>query len=443
MCPKPANIERATIDNLSLSDLARFLGSDFGRTLLDKLGTTSESGSYFIKKVNHFGKIETVERPPAYDPAEYAKLFASRKIAGLETMQRRANSKALTEKLSFGLLNLGYDSELQKAYAQSFMCAGSVTEEEGRYKSKYCKHRWCLVCNRIKTAKYITDYLPHFNTFLDKRFITLTIPNVPGEQLSQAIDQMNKDWYKVRDAMRKAGRKIKGVRKLEVTYNRQRDDYHPHYHIICEGEANAIEIIDRWLEMDPARVPWAQDQKPADDESIKELFKYFTKLTSNSSKDPMLSLPALDHIFITLKGKRVFQSFGFVKEPRKAIDFADNNFDYSIKEYNATLKTAQNFADTLPNETPHAYFWSQKHSNWIDYQAGIALTNYEPTRNVLNFEKKLIYESKPPLPEYRTSNDGNENANFGQHSIRATVARRHKGSIPDMEAFENAHYVQT
>lgn len=428
--------DNTTLDNLSLDKLAAYLGGSFRRSLLDKLGTTSENEiieGVPIKKVNQFGRFEYQQAPPRYDPAEYAKLFASKKIANLETMQKRANSKALTEKLSFALLNLGYDSKLQKAYAQSFMCASSVTEEEGRYKSKYCKHRWCLVCNRIKTAKYMNDYLPIFETFQDKRFVTLTIPNVPADQLSQAIDQMNKDWYKIRDAMRKSGNLIKGVRKLEVTYNAQRNDYHPHYHIICEGQNNASEIIDRWLKLDPARASWCQDEKQADEASIKELFKYFTKLTSNSSKDPFLTVPAMDHIFITLRGKRVFQSFGFVKKPQKALDFNDINLDYSVKEYNATLKTALNFADTLPQEAPHAYFWSQKYGNWIDYQAGIALTNYIPTKNVLTFEKRLNYESRSTIQKPGTSYDGNEDANFRKRTLRAPLAGRQSQPLPYME----------
>ena len=38
---------------------------------------------------------------------------------------------------------------------------------------------------------------------------------------------------------------------MECTYNRQRDDYHPHVHFIVSNSAAAEEMVNGWLRMWP------------------------------------------------------------------------------------------------------------------------------------------------------------------------------------------------
>lgn len=353
------------IQALSLEELARLLGAPS----LDKLETTSEKFS---------------------DTLETAKLFAAKKLNMAPVLARRANSKAVTEKLSWALCNRP-QSPLFKAYQNTAACTSYIVEEDGRYKSKYCHNRWCLVCNRIKTAKYINEYTPIIDSFSNKRFLTLTTPNVPANQLKNTIELMNKQWYQIRDQHRKAGQKLKGVRKLEVTYNPERNDYHPHYHIVIEGnEPEGEEIIRQWIEKDNDRSPKAQKNDPCTDGSLKELFKYFTKITSDNKDQESITIPALDHIFVTLRGKRVFQSFGITKkQPLPDLE----EITQAVNEKMQVAKEFKKWQDELPVMESYAYLWSSKYSNWIDYKAtGSALTDYRQTENVRTFDKRFVHE---------------------------------------------------
>lgn len=63
--------------------------------------------------------------------------------------------------------------------------------------------------------------------------ITLTVPNVPGDMLKDTIRRVNDAWAKL--MRRKQYRAAWGdnVRKMEITYNPLRDDYHPHLHVVA------------------------------------------------------------------------------------------------------------------------------------------------------------------------------------------------------------------
>lgn len=60
----------------------------------------------------------------------------------------------------------------------------------------------------------------------------LTTPNVSKEDLENEIKHYNQSFRRLskRTKFKKA---VKGyVRKLEITYNKNRDDYHPHFHVL-------------------------------------------------------------------------------------------------------------------------------------------------------------------------------------------------------------------
>src|SRR5699024_7351723 len=63
-------------------------------------------------------------------------------------------------------------------------------------------------------------------------FLTLTAPKVKAGELEDEINHYNHSFQKL--MQRKEIKTIvKGyVRKLEITYNEKRDDYHPHFHVL-------------------------------------------------------------------------------------------------------------------------------------------------------------------------------------------------------------------
>jgi hypothetical protein len=172
------------------------------------------------------------------------------------------------------------------------------------------------------------------------------------------------------------------VRKLEITYNIDRADYHPHFHFIVEGEIEAGYLLEKWLKYNPESNRGAQDMKKANRDSLKELFKYAVKETgtSNKKKNDTRPIPihALHHIYETLKGKRTFQSMG--------------NFAQDIEKVENELPKL--IAENTNFENLGILTWNDNLHDWVSAQ-GEKLSNYTPTKK--DIKKRNKYEELPLL----------------------------------------------
>jgi hypothetical protein len=286
-------------------------------------------------------------------------------ITKKSSLNKRAKSKYLNSQLSRKLADL--NSPLKEHYWDTYYCSHLIEVSEKGIISKFCKKRWCIICNRIRTADLLQKYLPTLESWKEKTFLTLTIPNCTACDLVPTINLMLKNFSKIKDLCRKEDKNLIGIRKLEITYNRHRDDYHPHYHLIIENSKNCEKIIKNWLRHFPEAVSHAQDFRPADQNSCFELFKYFTKLTSNSSKDAVITVKALDHIFQSLLGVRTFQPFGFIAH--KAI------------------KPSENLENEIEIFAGAEFYKYQKDlANWLNESTGEILSEYQPSEKEKNFK---------------------------------------------------------
>lgn len=232
---------------------------------------------------------------------------------GQKSYQKRARAKAITNAVVYKMVDVA--SPLNKSYWSSWHCSRAVLQDGNKITSRYCNQRWCLVCNRIRTAKLMNGYLPALGNMVNPQFVTLTVPNVDGAELKVTIETMTKTFRQCLDVMRKRGVTPDGIRKSEVTVNEVTQLYHPHFHLIVDGEDNANDIVKLWLAHNPNSSPIAQDVRPCTD--AKELFKYFTKLLTKSGQ----FLPVhMDVIFQAMKGKRVYQPFGTVRKVSEDVD---------------------------------------------------------------------------------------------------------------------------
>ena len=180
----------------------------------------------------------------------------------------------------------------------------------------YCKKRYCTVCNNIRSMQAYIKYSPVLNLWEQPYFVTLTVQNVPQNQLISLMDEMQNTWERIKRQFQneKTRKKLPipaGLRKLECTYNTERNDYHPHYHIICDSQQAAERIVNAWLNQSPPTLcsPKAQNMKPADPQTIFELFKYFAKSITKKDGDTAIYPVALDAQFTAMSGRRVIQDF--------------------------------------------------------------------------------------------------------------------------------------
>lgn len=103
-----------------------------------------------------------------------------------------------------------------------------------------CRDKFCSNCKKVKQSARMAKYNDELGLYKDKLYhLTLTIPNVEGLKLRQAIKHMAKCFKYLTEYLR-GSRKTKdidflswgyegAVRSLEVTF--KDDSYHPHYHV--------------------------------------------------------------------------------------------------------------------------------------------------------------------------------------------------------------------
>lgn len=207
--------------------------------------------------------------------------------------------------------------------------ADETLEKKKVNKSNFCKNRFCPLCAWRKAKKdslkisillkYIQEELGH--EFI---FLTLTAPNISGSDLSDEIKKYNENFKKL--TKRKEVLKItKGyVRKLEVTYNAERDDYHPHFHVMIAVNKSYFKSRDyikkkQWLElwkecMNDSSITQVDVRKmdTSDSNAIAEIAKYGAK-----DADYLQSQKVFDVFYKALKGKQLITYSGVFKDALK------------------------------------------------------------------------------------------------------------------------------
>lgn len=261
------------------------------------------------------------------------------------SLQKKARAKLLTRSLLYPLLKLS-DSPLNKSYWNTYYCASLLSVRNNAVSAKYCGNRWCVVCNRINTAKNINAYGEQISEFVDPYFVTLTVKNpkiystgfypASSYQLSNKKSKRYKipfivprfqagmlaDTYKnmfrvleqIRDLAKKQKHSIRAIFKFEVTINHVFGEAHPHIHALVEGSDNANFIYNEWLKRNPTISKKGQDCKPADDNSNYELFKYMSKSAYKYYGVFINPYQYQNYIYVELAGKRLFRAWGLKKQ---------------------------------------------------------------------------------------------------------------------------------
>lgn len=119
----------------------------------------------------------------------------------------------------------------------------SVHQSEGggvKLKVKHansCRVRLCPLCAWRRSGK-VQAHMRRILEWMEQEgryaylLLTLTVPSVDGDGLSEMLDGMMKAWKRLEQTAA-FQRAVKGwYRGLEVTHNVERDDYHPHFHCL-------------------------------------------------------------------------------------------------------------------------------------------------------------------------------------------------------------------
>ncbi len=165
------------------------------------------------------------------------------------SVSQEGNTKTLERKFNINpIRDRKWITYLSKHVSQSTLqrcrCCGRYVvtkEDETRMnytieQANFCGNRMCPNCSSRKSFKDAQCIISIAKEMVASKkvmiHITLTVPNVEGKDLRNAIDHLNKSWQKL---LRKKRYGIfkDHIRRVEVSYNKDMDTYHPHLHILA------------------------------------------------------------------------------------------------------------------------------------------------------------------------------------------------------------------
>ena len=167
----------------------------------------------------------------------------------------RAKRKLITRKMVLALIDVANEKgepERTKAYWNAYHCQNNLITSNGRMYGKYCKNRFCTICNAIRKADTINRYYPIISKWEDPYFVTLTVKACKEDKLNRWIYGMFKAFNLIHGRCKKrhqrgTGTMLIGIKSLECNFNPIKKTYNPHFHIIVPNYDVALLLKKEWL----------------------------------------------------------------------------------------------------------------------------------------------------------------------------------------------------
>lgn len=200
----------------------------------------------------------------------------------------------------------------------------------------FCRQRLCPVCQwrrSLKAYKVMHAACEHLGEGYSYQLLTMSRPNVKFSELAAEITTLNRN----SSALFREGRVKAAVhgfyRAMEVTYNPDRDDYHPHFHVITAVKPSyynsryfikRADMVDMWNRCNghdraaagfDLSLDWRKVRNL--DHDISEVAKYCTKpLSGYAHSDNSWEAVATQANMVNeiLSGKRLVQTSGVIRD---------------------------------------------------------------------------------------------------------------------------------
>lgn len=169
-----------------------------------------------------------------------------------------------------------------------------------------CKSRVCPRCGRLRILELRSKLLDRIQTYDDPRFVTLTIS--PGNQpLRAQIKHLAASFRRLRQTKRWQRKSRRGIYIVEITYNAAKQLWHPHLHVVVDGDYyDQAQLSDDWSR--------ASGGSPIVDirriSKRSDIAQYLTQYLAKSQAPANLKRPQLAEWAMSLKGLRMVQPFG-------------------------------------------------------------------------------------------------------------------------------------
>ena len=199
----------------------------------------------------------------------------------------------------------------------------------------FCNNRFCPFCSWLKAKRTAFELLElikvvEYTEKLAFIFITLTVPNVPKESLREEIENFNISFNRLWKTKEFKAFNKGFIRKLEVTYNEERNDYHPHFHLVVAVNKSYFtsrdymskrRLLELWQRATRNPAITQVDIKPCRMDTVKQVMELATY--SAKQGDLYSSKEVFDGFYEGLFRKKLLVYNGIFKEYKKKIDIGE------------------------------------------------------------------------------------------------------------------------
>lgn len=303
-CPQPDHPHASTLATSAAPHLpAAGLPADSSSSL-----DTHESTPHLPGRLYHSFRHSGWQR-------QRSAVFEALTSLGLGTSHPTSNSLApqgprnVVERPPQGERSVEYESALGR-----FVRCGSdawvlrSAEEPPRYRlaSNRCRSRWCVPCQAERgrlIATNIHDNLPNVRL----RFATLTVKS-RDVSLSDALDHLLHSFARLRRSRLWRDHVRGGLTVLETSYNTKTQQWHPHLHVLWEGNFLPQDRLSQTWHAATGD-SWVVDVRRV--RSLTDVTNYLTKyLTKSLSKRIWHDRDRLAEAILTLHGRKLISCFG-------------------------------------------------------------------------------------------------------------------------------------
>ncbi len=252
----------------------------------------------------------------------------------MEYINELSASWAELKQKTVRFMGLAMHSPALQHMATSMETCGEVLafspDDNGELRFRYswfCRNRLCPMCIKRRSLRQyaeacrLVEAMPG-GTWLH---LVLTIPNVPFTELGDAIGRMNKasSQFFREPIIKRAFRGI--LRVLEVTYNPNRDDWHPHFHCLvwapksyCTNPKLYLKhevLLQHWaaavgLPVKELHITRIRDTLTA----VPEVVKYCFKPYEPDGVKGISEVEFYELIHAALHGRRCVQTYGEIRK---------------------------------------------------------------------------------------------------------------------------------
>ena len=242
---------------------------------------------------------------------------------------------------------LGYKNSLVENVKTCGGILNFIRHDDGTlklYQAYFCKNKLCPMCNWRRSMKYSYQTSRIVDEAIKQEpkgrflFLTLTVKNVPGNELSNTLSSLTASFDRLFRRAKVKKNLIGYLRSVEVTHNESTNEYHPHIHVLLMVRPNYFNGKSNYITQDEWGKMWSQSLKVdyipmVDMRAVKEKGKGLKGAILETAKYPTKPIKmelenkqVVDDLYNGLYRKRQFGYGGIFKTIKKqlALDDAEN-----------------------------------------------------------------------------------------------------------------------